>query len=215
MGSFALPFRDDSERALPRMDSCSFERTLDGMRMLLVSMSALIAAACSGAPLPRETTASNARIDDHWLDGDGCPSGADDGSKLRIEELASGDGKVVMSGERVRVHYVARLPNGTVVHDTPSDGLPVELVIGSTKIICGFERALLGMHAGAERRVTVPWQLAFGDSGKPPEVPPRTDVVFVIDLFVLPEAPQEHNAGPQRPPSAGRGGGGGRGAGGH
>ena len=123
-------------------------------------------------------------------------------------------GKVAVDGETVRIHDVARLPDGATVHDTASDGLPVEIIIGSTKVICGFERALLGMHAGGERHATVPWRLAFGAEGRPPDVPPRTDVTFVVDFFVPADPSQDQGSGPVRPAMP-RGGGGGRGPAGH
>jgi len=168
---------------------------------------------CCGAPLPRETTATNARLDDHWLDGERCPAGPHDDAGLGLEELTLGTGKTVGEGETVRVHYVARLarparlPDGTALHDTTADGLPVEIVIGSTRIICGFERALVGMRAGGQRRATVPWRLAFGEAGRSPDVQPRADLVFVIDLFVPAEPGAEHGSAPTKPPAS-RGGGG-------
>jgi FKBP-type peptidyl-prolyl cis-trans isomerase FkpA len=168
-------------------------------------VAASLGLSCGGA-LPRETTASDARIDDPWLEaGERCAAGSQDDTELRVEELEAGIGKAVGDGQEVRVHYVARLPDGTVVHDTRRNGAPIEIVIGSTKIICGFEKALLGMHAGEQRRVTVPWRLAFGESGRPPDVPPRTDLAFVIDLF-LPSVPALENG--SRPANPARGGGG-------
>jgi peptidylprolyl isomerase len=120
--------------------------------------------------------------------------------------VEAGSGAAVGDGQEVRVHYVARLPNGTVLHDTRHEGAPIEIIIGSTKIVCGFEKALLGMHAGEQRRVSVPWRLAFGESGRAPDVPPRTDLTFVIDLF-LPAVSALENGSP--PPNPVRGGGGG------
>lgn len=117
---------------------------------------------------------------------------------LRIEELDLGSGKPVGRGETVRVHYVARLPDDTSVHNTRDGGPPIEIIIGSTKMICGFERALLGMRAGGERRVLVPWRVAFGEAGKPPEIQPRTDVTFVVDLF-LPADVVTDQRGPSSP----------------
>ncbi len=155
---------------------------------------------CGGATFPRETTASNARADDPWLEGgERCGDSSQDLTGLRIEELDQGTGRAVGDGQEVRVHYVARLPDGTILHDTEHDGPPIEIILGSTKIICGFEKALLGMHAGGERRAFVPWRLAFGESGRPPDVPPRTDLAFVIDLF-LPAAPTlDDRVPPPRP----------------
>jgi len=172
-----------------------------------------IVVSCGGAAFPRETTANNARTDDPWLEGERCGEGAHGDAGLHVETLEIGPGKVVGDGQTVRVHYVAQLPDGTVVHDTRADGPPIEMIIGSTKLICGFERALAGMHAGEQRRVRVPARLAFGDAGKPPQVPGGSDLVFVIDLFLPADPVLEQGGGPVRPPSSR--GGGGRGAPGH
>ena len=161
---------------------------------------------CASAPFPRATHVSDGRTDDPWLEGEKCAEGSHDDAALRIEEVLAGTGKVVGDGETVRVHYVARLPDGTVVHDTRHDGAPIEVIIGSTKMICGFDRALIGMRAGSQRRVTVPWRLAFGANGRPPDVQPRTDLVFLIDLF-LPSYPGQDQSAPAANPNA-RGAGG-------
>jgi FKBP-type peptidyl-prolyl cis-trans isomerase len=176
-------------------------------------MAVAVALSC-GAPLPRETTTKNVRADDRWLDGPRCPAGFHDDAALGIDRVEAGTGRVVGDGVTVGVHYMAELLDGTVLHDTRRDGSPIEIVIGSTPIICGFERALLGMRAGEQRRAVVPWRLAFGEPGRPPDVRPRTDLVFLIDLFVPAEPTDERGGGPVRPPTS-RGGGGARGAGGH
>jgi len=165
---------------------------------------------CGGAPFPRETTASNTRVDDPWLEGQRCPAGFQDSGNLRIETLEPGPGKAVGDGETVRVHYTARRADGATAHDTREGGSPpIEIVIGSTHVICGFERALLGMHAGERRRVLVPWQLAFGETGKLPDVPPRTDLVFQIDLYLPALVTTEPGSTPVRPTTRGGGGRGG------
>jgi peptidylprolyl isomerase len=164
-----------------------------------------VALSCGAATFPRQTTATDARIDDPWFEGERCGAGFHDEAGLRIEELEMGNGKPVGDGETVRVHYVAKLLDGAVVHDTRQDSAaPLEVIIGSTKVVCGFERALLGMRAGGQRRVTVPWALAFGEGGKPPNVPARTDLVFTIDLY-LPAIPSVGSGLPPQNPSRGRG----------
>jgi peptidylprolyl isomerase len=103
------------------------------------------------------------------------------------------------------VHYVARLPDGSIVHDSHDEGRAAEIVIGSTKTICGFERGLIGMRPGEQRRILVPWSLAFGESGRPPEIPPHADLVFVVDLFLPADVVNQHGMPPANPA---RGGGG-------
>jgi hypothetical protein len=169
--------------------------------------------ACGGGPLPRETIARNTRTDDPWLEGgDVCLAGIGDDPGLHIQTVEAGTGKVVGDGETVRVHYVATLASGAVVHDT-HDGPPVEIILGHTRILCGVQRALVGMRAGEQRRAEVPSRLAFGDAGKPPDVPPRSDLVFVLDLYLPAMTGAESSSPPPRP--ANSRGGGGRGAGGH
>ena len=177
----------------------------------LARASLLLSLACGGAPFPRETTASNARTDDTWLEGPRCADGPIDLSGLRTEDVQPGPGKIVGDGDTVRIHFVAKLADGTVVHDTESDTPPLEIILGSSKIVCGVEKGLLGMRAGAQRKIYVPSRLAFGESGKPPSVPPRSDLVVLVDLFVAAEPNNELRS---RPSSPGRGGGGGGGAGG-
>ena len=174
---------------------------------MLALSAGTLALSCATAPLPRETTASVGRTDDPWLVGDPCPPGGSDITGFRIEELAASNGRPVHEGETVRVHYTASLASGQVLHDTHDGGPPIELVVGNGKTICGFNRAIDGMRAGAQRRVSVPWQLAFGEGGRTPDVPPRTDLVFVVDLYLPADAPELRGSPPPRPAGGGAGGG--------
>ncbi len=166
---------------------------------------AALTLSCAGPQLNgRQTTASVARSDDPWLMGERCTPETPPDPAPRIEVLAAGIGEPVVDQATVRVHYVASLPNGTVVHDSHEGNMPSEIILSSTKLMCGFERGIAGMRAGEQRRVTVPWQLAFGESGRAPEVPPRTDLVFVIDLYLPAEVVIEHGSRPINPAGGGR-----------
>ena len=137
-----------------------------------------------GAPqvFGRPTTAANARSDDPWLVGARCAPDTPVDPNIVSQVVAEGTGQPVTPGMTVRVHYIASLKDGKVLHE--SEDMPSEVILGSTKTICGVERALIGMRPGEQRRVEVPWQLAFGEEGRPPEIPPRTDLVFVVDMFL-------------------------------
>ncbi len=184
------------------------------IRASLLATAALVAASsvsCGGGSFPRETTAANTRTDDPWLDGPRCTS--EGAAGLDVAVVEPGPGPVVLEGQTVRVHYTAQLPDGTTVHDTRAGGAPIEVIIGSTHVICGFERALAGMRAGERRRAVVaPW-LAFGDAGRGSEVPGGTALTFVIDLYLPAEVSHETRGGPVRPPASRGGGSGGRGGG--
>jgi peptidylprolyl isomerase len=172
------------------------------MRFALASVFVTVVA-CGGS-FPRESTANNTRTDDPWLDGEHCSVATPLAPKLQIEDLEAGPGPAVDRGETVRVHYVAATLDGRTLHDTHDGGPPIQLVLGSGNTICGFDRALVGMHAGAKRRVVVPWQLAFGEAGRAPDVPPKTDLVFVVDLYLPAEATLDHSGSPSRMPGGTR-----------
>jgi hypothetical protein len=175
------------------------------MRTYFLETSILLAAltiTCGPPPVPaRQTTASDARSDDPWLVGARCMPDTPVDPNVRIQVLAEGTGNPVTPGMTVRAHYEASLPDGHVIH---AEDRPSEIILGSTKTICGFERALAGMRPGEQRRVEVPWQLAFGDDGRPPEIPPRTDLVFVIDLYLPADLVFNAGAPPPNPIQNGR-----------
>ena len=164
------------------------------------------ASCASSAPPGRPTHASNARADDPWLEGERCTAETREDPGLRIEEVDPGTGLPVTDGATVRVHYDAKTTSGALLHDTRPAGFPIEIIVGSTHTICGFERALIGMRAGGQRRVTVPSRLAFGEAGHSTDVPPRTDIVFTIDLYLPADVVIERGGGPVKPAPAGGGG---------
>jgi hypothetical protein len=173
-----------------------------------VFSAASLALSCGAGPTSRQTTANNARGDDPWLMGERCTRATPADPAPRIEVLAEGSGPPVAQGVTVRVHYVASLTNGVILHDSHDshDGYsaPSEIILGSTKTICGFERALAGMRPGEQRRVLVPWSLAFGETGRPPEVPPRADLVFLVDLYLPADVVIERGLPPTNPSGMGR-----------
>lgn len=168
-----------------------------------VLLLSLVTVCCGAGPVGRQTTASNTRGEDPWLQGDRCTPDTPTDPAPRVEVVAAGNGPPVDTGMTVRVHYVASLPDGKVLHDSHEGGLPSEVLIGSTHTFCGFERALVGMRPGEQRRVVVPSSLAFGDKGRPPEIPPRTDLVLLIDLF-LPANVTTPTGAPPAGPAMGR-----------
>jgi peptidylprolyl isomerase len=163
---------------------------------------AVLLTACASGPYPT-TRATDARSSDPWIEGEPCAK-APSADNVRVEDIAPGSGKATATGDTVRVHYAASLPGGELLRDSRASGPPIEIIVGSTKTICGFEKGLLGMQPGGQRRVHVPWRLAFGEAGRSPDIGPRTDLVFVIDLYSPGEAAGATGGGPPANPMGGR-----------
>ena len=161
---------------------------------------ALSCTSCAGSQTyGRQTTIAGARSDDPWLMGERCTPDTPATPAPRVEVLATGTGDPVTQGMTVRIHYVAALATGAVVHDSHEGSTPSEVVLGSTHVICGLERALTGMRPGEQRRVVIPWALAFGEGGRAPEIPARADLVFLIDLYLPADMAVDRGAPPANP----------------
>jgi len=65
------------------------------------------------------------------------------------------------NGDAVKVHYVGTLTDGTLF-DSSQGREPLEFVLGTGKVIPGFENALVGMSVGENKTVTIPADAAYG-----------------------------------------------------
>lgn len=87
-------------------------------------------------------------------------------------------------GDTVKVHYTGKLKDG-VPFDSSMGGDPLEIKLGSSRFIKGFEEAIIGMSPGETKTVKIPPEKAYGRY--------REDKVIKMDKKDLPEdvVPQE------------------------
>jgi peptidylprolyl isomerase len=68
----------------------------------------------------------------------------------------------ISAGEKVRIHYTAKLDDGTPV-DSSEGKEPLEFEAGSDQLIPGVSNAVLGMQVGESKTVTVPPEQGYGE----------------------------------------------------
>jgi peptidylprolyl isomerase len=85
-------------------------------------------------------------------------------------------------GDRVRVHYTGRFPDGTVF-DSSEGRDPLEFEVGSGEIIPGLDKAVLAMSEGQTETVTIEPAEAYGQR--------EEALVHEIDRSQLPEGATE------------------------
>ncbi len=110
------------------------------------------------------------------------PQAVETESGLRYVVLQEGDGgESPVMGTSVTVHYTGSLLNGQIFDSSVKRGEPATFAIG--QVIQGWNEALLGMTKGEKRTLIIPPELGYGDRGYPGVIPPKSFLVFDVELL--------------------------------
>ncbi len=107
-------------------------------------------------------------------------------TKLEIEDLAVGTGREAKAGDTVHVQYTGTLTNGRKF-DSSYDrgGEPFKFSIGRGEVIKGWDQGVVGMKVRGKRRLRIPSDLGYGDTGSPPNIPAGAGLVFEVELVSI------------------------------
>ncbi len=103
-------------------------------------------------------------------------------NQLKIEDLKVGTGSIAKTGDKVTVHYVGTLTNGTKFDSSRDRGLPFTFTLGAGEVIKGWDQGVVGMKVGGLRRLTIPASLGYGATGQGP-IPPNATLIFEVELL--------------------------------
>ncbi|KAJ1823163.1 peptidylprolyl isomerase fpr3 [Coemansia sp. RSA 2599] len=112
------------------------------------------------------------------------PKTKDCGSGVMADIIKEGDGPAAKNGQRVGMYYIGKLTNGKVF-DKNTGGKPFWFRLGGGEVIRGWDKGILGMKKGGERRLTIPSNMAYGKRGAPPDIPPNATLVFDIRMVEI------------------------------
>ncbi len=125
---------------------------------------------------------------------------------LRYVEGTVGTGAAVGPRQCVFVHYTGWLRDGTRFdssRDTMPNGTartPIGFPLGVRRVIAGWDLGFGGMRVGGQRRLFIPYALAYGESGRPPVIPERADLIFDLEVMAVTDTLPTADAAPQRGP---------------
>ena len=102
-------------------------------------------------------------------------------SGLIIQVLQRGDGPSPKASDKVKVHYKGTLINGQEFDSSYRNGQPVEFPLNRV-IACWTEGVQL-MKVGEKAKLVCPSDIAYGQRGSPPVIPPGAVLVFEIELL--------------------------------
>jgi len=78
--------------------------------------------------------------------------------------------------DRVTVHYSGWLEDGTLFDSSVARGSPATFPLGNV---------IKGWTEGVKRRFWIPFQLAYGERGRPPKIPEKATLVFDVELISI------------------------------
>ena len=103
--------------------------------------------------------------------------------ELLVEDIQLGDGKAVVKGALITTQSRGTLSDGTLFDSSYERGKPFQCVIGTGRVIKGWDIGLMGMRVGGKRRLFVPAQLGYGERQVGAHIPPNSDLHFEIELL--------------------------------
>ena len=102
-------------------------------------------------------------------------------SGLQYSVITAGKGKSPKATDKVTVHYVGKLTDGTVFDSSVERNEPA--TFGVSEVIPGWTEAMQLMKEGDKWQLVIPSDLAYGDRGAGQEIPPYATLVFEVELI--------------------------------
>jgi hypothetical protein len=104
-------------------------------------------------------------------------------SGLMYYDIVVGDGAQPTPTSRVKVHYSGWLVDGTKFDSSVDRGEPITFPLNG--VIRGWTEGVGSMQVGGKRKLLIPYQLAYGERGRPGAIPPRAMLVFDVELLEI------------------------------
>ena len=94
-------------------------------------------------------------------------------------------GEEVRAGDRVTLEFTLSLQDGTLLESSLEDGRPLTVEVGAGQVPAGLDEGLVGMRRFGRRLLVVPPELAFGETGAPPDIPPSATLRFEVEVMEI------------------------------
>lgn len=95
-----------------------------------------------------------------------------------------GQGEPPHKGANISVHYTGRLLANNFKFDSSHDrNEPITFAVGTSRVIPGWDQALITMKKGEKRTLIIPPDLAYGSRGAGGVIPPNAWLVFDVELL--------------------------------
>ncbi|HNC02582.1 MAG TPA: FKBP-type peptidyl-prolyl cis-trans isomerase [Agitococcus sp.] len=103
--------------------------------------------------------------------------------QIEITDIVLGEGKAVVKGALITTQYTGWLEDGTKFDSSYDRGQAFQCVIGTGRVIKGWDIGLMGMKVGGKRKLFVPAHLAYGERKIGAYIQPNSNLIFEIELL--------------------------------
>ena len=103
--------------------------------------------------------------------------------ELKITDELIGSGKEAVKGALILAHYDGFLDDGTKFDSSYDRGRPFQFVLGTGRVIKGWDIGVMGMREGGKRILHVPAELAYGERQVGALIKPNSSLLFHIELL--------------------------------
>lgn len=104
-------------------------------------------------------------------------------SGLLIKIIERGNGAFPRHGQKVTVHYEGKTVDGLVFDSSYARQRP--MTFGVDAVIRGWTEALVLMTEGSKWEIALPANIAYGERGSPPRIPPNATLLFTVELLAV------------------------------
>ncbi len=133
-----------------------------------------------------EAGAENKAEGQAWLAENATKEGVQTtASGLQYKVITEGTGASPTQADSVTTNYRGTLIDGTQFDSSYDRGEPATFPV--TGVIAGWTEALQLMKVGGKWELYIPYDLAYGEQGRPPVIPPASTLIFEIELLEIAE----------------------------
>jgi FKBP-type peptidyl-prolyl cis-trans isomerase FkpA len=104
-------------------------------------------------------------------------------SGLVYRSLTEGTGANPAATDTVKVHYRGTLADGKEFDSSYKRGEPASFPLN--RVIPCWTEGVQRMKVGGKALLTIPPDIAYGDRGSPPVIPPKATLVFTVELLAI------------------------------
>ncbi|XP_030587130.1 peptidyl-prolyl cis-trans isomerase FKBP4 [Archocentrus centrarchus] len=106
-----------------------------------------------------------------------------DGGVLKVVKREGTGTEQPMTGDKVFVHYVGTLLDGTHFDSSRDRGEKFSFELGKGQVIKAWDVGVATMKIGELCQLICKPEYAYGSAGSPPKIPPNATLVFEVELF--------------------------------